>query len=366
MTPEQAPEYHQHTFVEAIFVAGNRGPCGGVNMALEAAYQVLDIRDRVAGYRVEAENIGDIEPRFRIYSLWDIVHNKPVMAELAKRGLISVNSRLDLIPRGSAAFKPAHGGPSWMDQYASEMGWHMIDVTCQLVTRVQNFSKRAESEGKHVIYIGVTGHPETIGVMGQLNPDNITLVERPEDVSSLILPGGKQKIVFSQTTLSPREVLKVEEVLLSKYPEVEIPNRLDICYATYNRQEAVNKLIEEDHINMLIVVGSQHSHNSKELRDLGLLSGIPSYLVDYPHELRVEWFAPWIKKVGATSGASVRDSFLSPVIDHILRMSPKVSEPIYEDQVIPEADLTFKLPQTQIDELKEYWALKDVSSSFNC
>ena len=263
--------------IETILVAGNRGPCGGVNMALEAAYQVLEVRDKAAGYRVEAESIDDIEPKFRIYSLWDIVHNKPVMAELAKRGLISVNLKLDLIPKRSVAFKPAHGDSPWLDQYALEMDWRMIDVTCQLVTRVQNLAKKAEREGKHVVYIGVDKHPETVGVMGQVDSQNVTLVEKPKAVSGLDLPLDKSKIVFSQTTLSPREVIAVEKALSSNYPEIEIPNRLDICYATYNRQEAVSRLLGKDRIDMLVVVGSQHSHNSKELRSLGLLSGIPSY-----------------------------------------------------------------------------------------
>ena len=357
MTVERFQELEQTTtFVEEALVAGNRGPCGGVYMAFEAADQVLAIRDIFAGYRVEATDISQIDPKLRVYSLWDIVHNKPIMKDLAKRGLVSVNLNLDLIPDAAAVIKPAHGGPPWLDDYATEHNWQMIDVTCQLVTRVQNLAKRAEREGKHVVYIGVNKHPETVGVMGQIDQQNVTLVEKPDDVLGLNLPSEKPKIVFSQTTLSPREVLKVEEVLLSKYPQVEIPNRLDICYATFNRQEAVQRLIDDKGIQMLVVVGSGHSHNSKELRDLGLFSGMPSYLVDYPQDLRIGWFTPWIKKVGLTSGASVLDRFLEPVLLWMMQNSPKLEEVIYENQVVKEEDMIFKLPERDIEALRARWA----------
>ena len=357
MGVEISPEHGTHTFVEKVHIAGNKGPCGGVNMAWEATCQALDLRDRFAGHRIEAENPEDIDPKYRVYSLWDIVHNTPVMEELSKRGLVSVNMKFNLIPRDAVAIKPAHGGPRSLDQLAMDMNWQMIDVTCQLVTRVQNLALRAEEQGKHIAYIGVDGHPETIGVMGNLKSENVTLFEKPDDVQLSTLPANKPAIVFSQTTLSPKEVIVVESALQVKYPEIEVPNRLDICYATYNRQEAVERLLIEQHINMLIVVGSRHSHNSKELRALGLLSSIPSYLIDYPQDLRLAWFTPWIKSVGITSGASVFDRFLQPVVDKVVSMSPLVQMPIFEEQVIPEGDLTFKLPQKDIEALRRRWAV---------
>src|SRR3989338_4421137 len=128
MAVETSPEYGVHTFVENVHIAGNKGPCGGVNMAWEAACQGLDLRDRFAGYRIEDSNPEDIYPKYRIYSFWYIVHNKPVMEELSRRGLVSVNLKLNLIPRDAVAIKPAHGGPRSLDQLALEMNWQIIDV----------------------------------------------------------------------------------------------------------------------------------------------------------------------------------------------------------------------------------------------
>lgn len=350
MSPDRliSPEINKFA-IEKIMIAGNRGPCGGVNMALEAAEQVLDI----------------VDGREKVYSVWDIVHNKPVIEELRSKGLTSVSYDVSLIPDHAIAMKPAHGGPPWLDEYAKEHGWEWIDVTCQLVDNVKNRSKRNEADGFHIVYIGKQGHPETIAVVGNLQDNNASLVEGLADVINLDLPATKRKIVYSQTTLSPRHVEKVENALRNKFrgsivtengeqvPELEIPNRLGICYATYNRQAAVEELAEK--VNLLLVVGSGHSHNSSELRMTALDKGTRSEQIDFPHELESDWFTPSTIRVGITSGASVLDRFMDPIVNWILERSPR-AQIEYLPQVKEERQMTFKLPQASIDRLRARYA----------
>ncbi len=324
--------------VERVLVAGNRGPCGGVNMALEAANQVLDI---VAG-------------REPVYTNWDVVNNTPIMNELIGKGLVNVRNNFDLVPNDSILFFSAHGVSPSFHEIAAQKNLLLIDVTCQLVSRVHSLVKKASREGKHVIYIGSNGHPETIGVTGEVTPEHITLVERAEDVSKLTLPEGEM-MVYSQTTLLPDEVLGIEQALQNKDPQIQIASRLDICYAMHNRQAAVEHLLGED-VDLLLVVGSKHSHNSQGLRHKGEKVSIPAYLVDEPEEIDMNWFLEDIRTVGLTSGASVLDRLLTPVIHWFQAQNPNITA-AYEPQVIEEREMTFKLPQKDIDTLKARYAL---------
>lgn len=328
---ERKPENYSNFRVEKVFVAGNRGPCGGVNMALEGANQGLDI---VAG-------------RETVYTNWDIVNNKPIMNELKSRGLVNFKNDWSLVPDNSIVFVSAHSVAPDFYVIAQKRNCLIIDVTCQLVTRVHNLVKKAEKDGKYIIYVGARGHPEARGVTGELRPDNFTLIDSKDDVRSVPLPEGP-KVVYSQTTLATDEIRDIMAVLHERFPDIEIPPRRDICYATDNRQAAVEKLLPM--IDFLLVVGSQHSHNSQELRKKGEKAGIPAYSVDTPDEIDLDWFTPDIKNVGMTSGASVPDYLFLPVLDRFKELNPNLVIS-FEPQVILEREMTFKLPEESINAL---------------
>lgn len=237
--------------ISEVLVAGNRGPCGGVNMTLDAVNEVLDIVDGK-------------EP---VYTNWDPVHNKPIVQRLEKRGLINIKNDWEKIPYNSIIVFSAHGVPPSAYEIAREKNLHVVDTTCPLVTRVHSLAKKAEGEEKHIVYVGKRNHPETLGVMGEIGSQNITLIENGDDVKKIELPSGKSKVVYSQTTLSTDEIRETLEGLEKQFPDIEIPNRWDICYATDNRQAAVDQLLAK--VDFLIVVGSQQSHNSQELQRKG-------------------------------------------------------------------------------------------------
>ncbi len=330
-------EFHeqQPIGIEEILVAGNRGPCGGVNMAFEAANQVLDI---VAG-------------REPVYINWDLVNNKPIMERYAQRGLVNVRNDLSLVPNGSIFLFSAHGVPPSIHEEAANKGLLTVDTTCQLVSRVHNLARNAAEKGQHVIYIGKDGHPETIGTMGEVPLGQITLVEKPEDIDRLELP-DVPKVVYSQTTLATDEIRDTMKALREKYGEkVMIPNRWDICYATDNRQAAVDNLVTM--ADMLLVVGSKHSHNSQELRRKGEKAGLPSISIDTADEIERAWFNG-IKKVGITSGASVIEQYTEEVLEYFRRQGVPIT---MLSQVKEEKDMTFKLPKENIEALRARYGL---------
>lgn len=323
--------------VTEVLVAGNRGPCGGVNMTLEAVSQVLEV----------------VEGREPVYTNWDVVHNKPIVERFEKKGLINIKNDWEKIPDHSILILSAHGVPPSAYEIAKQKNLHVIDTTCPLVTRVHALVKRAETEGKHIIYQGKTGHPETLGVMGEIESENISLIEKPEDVDKLNLPKDKEKIIFSQTTLGTDEIKDSQQTLKEKYSNIIIPNRWDICYATDNRQQATEEMLDKNLVDFLLVVGSIHSHNSEELRKKADKKDIPSVLIDDATKIRRIWFMEKVKKVGVTSGASVLDEYTEGVLDWFRKEGIK---PTYLNQVVDEKNITFRLPQTEIDVLSKRWS----------
>lgn len=320
--------------VSDVFVAGNRGPCGGVNMTLEAVSQVLDI----------------VDGREPVYTNWDVVHNKPVVKRFEEKGLINIKNDWKKIPDHSILVLSAHGVPPFVYEIAKQKGLHVIDTTCPLVTRVHNLAKKAEAEGKHIVYQGKNGHPETVGVIGEIQAQNVSLIESPSDVNKLEIPKDKEKIIFSQTTLATDEIRESQDLLSARFPDIIIPNRWDICYATDNRQNATEEMLDRYLIDFLMVVGSNHSHNSEELRRKADKKDIPSVLIDDVSQIRRIWFMEKVKKVGVTSGASVLEEYTEGVLDWFRNEG---IEPTYLDQTTDEKNITFKLPQQAIDSLSK-------------
>lgn len=339
--------------VEAI-VAGNRGPCGGVNMTKEAGYQVLDL----------------VDGREPVYTNWPLINNVPFMQEMESRGMISVNNDWTQVPREAIVFFSAHGVPPSFHDIARENEYTVIDTTCQLVNRVHNLAKRGERNGQHIVYIGVDGHPETVGVMGEIKPENRTLIEKAEDVDGIIekfVDGkakfyeqkieeealkstaeylGEELLVLSQTTLSTDEIRQTLQRISERFPHAEIPNRWDICYATDNRQQAVDNLLPV--IDLLMVVGSEKSHNSTMLQHKALKAGIPAYLFDRAEKIKSEWFNQSIRRVGVTSGASVFEHYTNEVLQLLTDRNIPVQ---YQLPAAQEEDMTFKLPIKDIASL---------------
>jgi 4-hydroxy-3-methylbut-2-enyl diphosphate reductase len=301
-----------------IILANPRGFCAGVNMAIDC----LDECIRIFG------------PEIYVYH--EIVHNRYVVERFTNMGVTFVDD-IDQVPAGAILLYSAHGvSPKIRDQ-ARARDLRTIDATCPLVTKVHIEAIRFAREGFHIILIGHDGHDEVIGTMGEA-PESITLVESPEDVDKLEFPPEARLAYLTQTTLSVEEANAVIRRLEAKFPDISHPPKEDICYATTNRQHAVGVLMER--ADLLLVLGSQNSSNSKRLMEIGQAAGKPAHLIDGKHELNPEWF-DGVESVLVTAGASAPEVVVQDVIDYLAEHFDAVLDEI----TTREEHVSFPLPK---------------------
>jgi 4-hydroxy-3-methylbut-2-enyl diphosphate reductase len=272
-----------------------------------------------------------------IYVRHEIVHNKHVVQTLEKKGAVFVE-RTQEVPEGSIVMFSAHGVAPVVHDEAAERRLTTIDATCPLVTKVHKEAVRFAKEDFDILLIGHEGHEEVIGTSGEA-PDHITLVDGPEDVARVEVRDPSKVVWLSQTTLSVDETMETVDALKEKFPQLISPPSDDICYATQNRQLAVKQMSAE--ADLVVVVGSRNSSNSKRLVEVAKLSGADAaHLVDYADEIDEAWLEG-VGTVGVTSGASVPEVLVEGVLDWLAARG-------YEDveiaKVVDES-ITFSLPK---------------------
>ena len=310
----------------SVLLADPRGYCAGVDRAVITVEKALDLYGAP------------------IYVRKQIVHNKHVVHTLEKKGAIFVEE-LDEVPPDSIVVFSAHGVAPAVHAQAAERNLKTIDATCPLVTKVHHEAKRFAKEDYQILLIGHEGHEEVEGTAGEA-PDNIVLVQTPDDVDSLEFPEGTKLAWLSQTTLSVDETMETVRRLRDKFPQLEDPPSDDICYATQNRQVAVKEIARE--ADLVIVVGSSNSSNSVRLVEVALEAGAKAaHRVDYASEIKEEWLEG-VKNVSVTSGASVPDDLVQEVLDFLAERGYPGA------QAVRTADesLTFALPPELRKDLK--------------
>lgn len=271
-----------------------------------------------------------------IYVYHEIVHNKHVVDRFTSEGVTFVDE-LTEVPRGSILLFSAHGVSPEIRRVARERDLRTVDATCPLVTKVHLEAIRFARDGYNIVLIGHEGHDEVLGTMGEA-PESITLVETPADVARLAF-GPEDKLAYlTQTTLSVDEAGAVIEALEARFPSIEAPPKEDICYATTNRQDAVKAYVEE--ADLLIVLGSQNSSNSRRLMEIGVAAGVPSYLVDGIADLDRKWFAD-ADTVLITAGASAPDV----VVQECIRFLRTEFDATVSERTLREEHVSFPLPK---------------------
>ena len=301
-----------------ILLANPRGFCAGVNMAIEA----LDETIRRFGTE--------------IFVYHEIVHNKYVVDQFTRQGVKFVNS-LQEVPTGSILLYSAHGVAPQIRDVARERRLKTIDATCPLVTKVHIEAIKFAQEGYKIVLIGHEGHDEVLGTMGEA-PENIILVETPEDVDRLEIGPDVKLAYLTQTTLSVEEAGRVIKRLRERFPNIATPPKEDICYATTNRQEAVSALAPQ--ADVVIVLGSQNSSNSRRLAEIAASLSKPAYLIDGVHELKPEWFHA-AQTVLVTAGASAPEVVVQECLDYLVESYGAT----VELAVIREEHVSFPIPR---------------------
>ncbi|MBB4917952.1 4-hydroxy-3-methylbut-2-enyl diphosphate reductase [Streptosporangium saharense] len=278
--------------IRRVLVAKPRGYCAGVDRAVQAVEKAL-------------EQYGA-----PIYVRKQIVHNTHVVRTLEQRGAIFVEETEE-VPEGAIVVFSAHGVSPAVHQEAARRRLRTIDATCPLVTKVHNEARRFASQDYDILLIGHEGHEEVEGTAGEA-PEHIQLVDGLDSVDTVKVRDPERLVWLSQTTLSVDETTETVSRLKARFPNLIDPPSDDICYATQNRQVAVKEIAAQ--AQLVIVVGSENSSNSKRLVEVALDHGADaSYLVDNASFVKDEWL-DGVTTVGVTSGASVPDELVAGVL----------------------------------------------------
>lgn len=279
---------------ERLILAEPRGFCAGVEMAIKALTWMVRI----------------FEPP--VYCYHEIVHNEWVVRAFEKVGVVFVDD-ISEVPEGAPVMLSAHGSSPEVVRGAHDRAAVVIDAVCPLVTKVHHEVKRMASRGYDIIYVGHEGHDEAVGTVAEA-PDAITLVE-PEWGLDRFDPGsGDQVALLAQTTLGMYEWQSVLDEASERYPDLWTARRSDLCYATTNRQSAVERLADE--CDLILVVGSDNSSNTKALVRVARERGVEAHRIDTADQISGDWLTD-ASVVGVTAGASAPDHLVQEVIERV-------------------------------------------------
>jgi 4-hydroxy-3-methylbut-2-en-1-yl diphosphate reductase len=304
--------------VKKIILLRPRGFCAGVVRAIDVVKIVLNLYGAP------------------VYVRKEIVHNRHVVDELRQAGAIFVEE-LSEVPEGARVIFSAHGVSPAVRQEAKERNLQVIDATCPLVTKVHLEAVRFARQGYSIILIGHAGHDEVIGTLGEA-PEATFLVSNVQDVEKLTVSDPEKIAYLTQTTLSLDETRDIVQRLQERFPAIKGPKTQDICYATENRQlgvKAVTSLTD-----VLLVVGSQNSSNSRRLVEVCQNDGVPAYLVDDSGEVNPKWLEG-AATVAVTAGASAPENLVLELIDSLRTVFGFDS---LEEMELKEEDVRFHLP----------------------
>ena len=289
-----------------IILANPRGFCAGVDRAIEIVERALEIFGAP------------------IYVRHEVVHNKYVVSQLRAKGAVFVEE-IDEIPEKATAIFSAHGVSQQVRNDAEKRKLRVFDATCPLVTKVHLEVTRHSRTGQEVILVGHAGHPEVEGTLGQYNnPDGgIYLVGKVEEVDQLQIKDPANLHYVTQTTLSLDDTRTIITALQNRFPEIKGPKKDDICYATQNRQNAVNDLVND--CDLIIVVGSKNSSNSNRLREIAEKKNISAYLIDDAGLLEPVWLEGKTS-IGVTAGASAPEILVRQVVTRLGELGYSLTE----------------------------------------
>lgn len=277
-------------------LASPRGYCAGVEMAIKALVWMLRI----------------FEPP--VYCYHEIVHNRAVVDAFEAAGVVFVDD-IARVPPAAPLMLSAHGSAPEVAARAREDSRFVVDAVCPLVTKVHHEVKVRARKGFEIIYVGHEGHDEAVGTMA-VAPKALHLVQSVEEVGGLRLRDDRNGVaLLAQTTLSHEDWRGVLEESRQRFPDLWLPGRDDLCYATTNRQTAV-KTISRD-VDAFVIVGSESSSNTRALVKVARDSGCTrAYRVDSPGDI-TDSMLEGTRRVGVTAGASAPEELVQAVIARI-------------------------------------------------
>ncbi len=314
---ELAEDWSRALGPREVLLAAPRASCAGVVRAVDIVERALEARGAP------------------IYVRKQIVHNSHVVAELEERGAIFVEE-IDEVPYGATAIFSAHGVSPEVRAAAQRRGLDVIDATCPLVAKVHAEARRFAKSGFDIVLVGHEGHEEVEGTFGEA-PQRTHVIASAEEVDGLEVSDPERVAYLTQTTLAIDETAGVVDALRERFPALAGPASSDICYATQNRQDAVRSLAAE--CDVVLVVGSSNSSNSRRLVEVAERAGVPAALIEdgcsIPPGLLIGRH-----RVGLTAGASAPEE----LVESVVRAIDGLGGVTLEERTVAREDVHFKLP----------------------
>jgi 4-hydroxy-3-methylbut-2-en-1-yl diphosphate reductase len=302
-----------------ILLAGPRGFCAGVERAIAIVEEAL------------------AEHGAPVYVRHEIVHNRRVVDRLAAKGAVFV-AELDEVPDDALVVFSAHGVPRRVPQEAKRRRLLYADATCPLVSKVHREVQRQHRAGNTVFLVGHAGHPEVEGTMGQVEPGAVILIESVLDALAVQPPDPERLAYATQTTLSVADTEDILEVLRRRFPDIAGPVREDICYATTNRQAAVQAIAPG--VDLFLVLGAPNSSNSRRLVEVAEKAGCPrAVLVE--QAVALDWgLLDGVGRLGISAGASAPEELVLELVEACrARFEVRL-----EEVTLVEEDVHFRTP----------------------
>jgi 4-hydroxy-3-methylbut-2-en-1-yl diphosphate reductase len=304
--------------VQKLLLAAPRGYCAGVDRAVQTVQRALVIHGAP------------------VYVRKEIVHNKHVVEQLRARGAVFVDEHTE-VPEGAVCVFSAHGVAPSVREGAIQRNLQTIDATCPLVTKVHREAARFAEDGYTIVLVGHDGHEEVEGTMGEA-PERIVLVQDEQDVDTLEVEDPERIAYVTQTTLAVGETAAIVARLRERFPAIVGPRTDDICYATTNRQTAVEQMAAD--CDLMLVIGSRNSSNSVRLVEVARDCGTDAHLIDNAGEVQEQWLEGR-RVVGISSGASAPEELVAELVE---LFRERGVQDVSEFHVVQE-DVRFMLPK---------------------
>ncbi|MGW6456859.1 4-hydroxy-3-methylbut-2-enyl diphosphate reductase [Streptomyces sp. NPDC055078] len=306
-----------------VLLASPRSFCAGVERAIEVVEALLD-RQQAPGGR-------------RVFVRKQIVHNTHVIAGLTERGAVFVEE-LDEVPEGSLVVFSAHGVSPQVRAEAARRNLKVVDATCPLVTKVHAEARRFAGRGSSIVLIGHAGHEEIEGTYGEA-PDATVIVDGPQDIAALDLPDPSNITYLTQTTLAADETRETIAALKERFPQASGPGSEDICYATTNRQHALQSVTAQ--ADLVLVLGSANSSNSVRLVEVARTAGTPAHLIEDASRIRPDWLCD-AATIGLSAGASAPPALVQETLSTLAGLGPLT----VQERITTTEDTYFAPPAT--------------------
>jgi 4-hydroxy-3-methylbut-2-enyl diphosphate reductase len=277
--------------VEKVLLAEPRGFCAGVEMAIKALTWMVRVFDPP------------------VYCYHEIVHNASVVEAFEAAGVVFVDDVAD-VPAGSPVMLSAHGSAPEVVAVAADHSSVMVDAVCPLVTKVHQEVRRMSADGREILYVGHRGHDEAVGTIAEA-PQSVTLIDPKLGLGGYRPLDPERVALLAQTTLGLHEWSAVLDEATDRFPSLWTARKSDLCYATTNRQSAVEILARM--ADLVLVVGSENSSNTLALVRVAAAAGGVVQRVDGPESID-PIALEGVSVVGVTAGASAPDGSVRAVI----------------------------------------------------